>query len=325
MDKLKKSFIITGCCGLLGSYFTKLCLENDWLVLGIDKKTYCAQDENKLFGNYSNFTFLQEDILTLNRLPDCDYVVNFAAESHVDNSILNSNHFTKTNILGVENLLNLIKEKKNYQMPLFVHISTDEVYGDTTEDIQYNENDKLNPSNPYSASKAAADLLIQSWNRTYNIPYIIFRPTNNYGLGQYPEKLIPKSIQLLMRGKKIQLHGDGSYERDWLYADNTAMNISGILREDRSKTLNQIFNIAGNNIVSIKDVAHLIIKNFHSDDVNPDDYIEYNYQRKGADICYKIDDSKLRNLIGDWRFSNKNKLEDVIQNIIKDIKENYRW
>jgi len=323
-----KTFVITGCCGLIGAYFTELCLQEGHKVLGIDKKTYCAQDEKKLFRDNPNFTFWQEDILTLKKLPDCDYIVNFAAESHVDNSILNSNHFTNTNILGVENLLNLVKEKKNFQMPLFVHISTDEVYGDTTLNIKFDETSKLNPSNPYSASKAAADLLIQAWGRTYNIPYIIFRPTNNYGLGQYPEKLIPKSVQLLLRGNKIQLHGDGSFERDWLYAGDTALNIFSILKlylTEPQKVKNQIFNISGNNIRTIKEIAELIIKNFFETDVNPEDYIEYNYHRKGADICYKIDDTKIYKLLKGIFISDQNKLEIVIQRIIKNIKENYRW
>ena len=158
--------------------------------------TYAA-DKQLLydFWKFDNFTFKQVDIKDLDHLYDCDYVVNFAAESHVDNSILKSDEFINSNILGVKNLLDLVRSKSHNagQRPVFFQISTDEVYGDIIKGAHV-ETDLLKPSNPYSASKASADMLVNSWSRTYGVDYLILRPTNNYGIRQYPEMLIPLSV-----------------------------------------------------------------------------------------------------------------------------------
>jgi dTDP-glucose 4,6-dehydratase len=203
-----KLVVITGCLGFIGSHVTRKCLDLGWKVYGIDSLTYASSPD--LIGDFSyeygdNFTYINEDIADLKYLPDCDYVINTAAETHVGNSIIDSKDFLKSNINGVQNLLDLIKAKPNnvVQRPILFHFSTDEVYGDITEG-EHTESDHLNPSNPYSASKAAADMLITAWARTYGIEYIIFRPTNNYGEYQYPEKLIPLAVKLLQRGKKIR-------------------------------------------------------------------------------------------------------------------------
>ena len=201
-----KIVYITGCMGFMGSYFTQKCLDKGWKVFGIDKLTYAANNDLALrFQMTKNFRFQKIDIKDLDHLYDCDYVVNFAAESHVGNSIVDSSDFINTNILGVQNLLELIRHKQDNAVsrPALIHISTDEVYGDIVEG-KHTEKDILLPSNPYSASKAAADMLILAWARTYGVNYNILRPTNNYGIGQYPEKLIPLSVKNLMRGKKIR-------------------------------------------------------------------------------------------------------------------------
>ena len=198
-----KLVVITGCLGLIGSYVTRKCLEKGWQVYGIDKCTYAANTEFiDEFISYDNFTFVKEDIAKLKYLPHCDYVINVAAESHVGNSIVDSGDFIHSNVVGVKNLLDLIRNKpENVESkPVFFHFSTDEVYGDITKG-QHIESDILKPSNPYSASKAAADMLVLAWARTYDIKYNILRPTNNYGMGQYPEKLIPICVKQLRRGK----------------------------------------------------------------------------------------------------------------------------
>ena len=181
-----KLVVITGCLGFIGSYVTKRCLARGYKVFGIDKCTYAANEEvlPELLQN-QNFTFLRGDICELKWIPDCDYLINVAAETHVGNSIIDSDEFIRTNVDGVKNLLELLRQKPANicEKPVFFHFSTDEVYGDI-ETGAHTETDLLNPSNPYSASKAAGDMLVKAWARTYDIEYIILRPTNNYGILQ---------------------------------------------------------------------------------------------------------------------------------------------
>ena len=176
-----KVVYVTGCLGFIGSHVTKACLEMGWQVRGIDSITYAGHPEIlQEFAEYKNFVFEKKDINELDWLYDCDYVINTAAETHVDNSIVDANKFVESNISGVHNLLKLIRTKENYRMPTLLHFSTDEVYGDIISGM-HKEDDMLKPSNPYSATKAAADQLVTAWGRTYGLPYVIVRPTNNYG------------------------------------------------------------------------------------------------------------------------------------------------
>lgn len=192
---MKKTAIITGCYGFIGSYITKLLSDKGWNIMGIDKMTYASDIQNLKYNlNPSNFRFVEEDINNIEYLPEVDYIINTAAETHVDNSIIENKEFINSNISGVHHLLELIRTKRGNNMPTLLHFSTDEVYGDIVEG-SHKETDILKPSNPYSATKASADMLIQAWHRTYNLPYIIVRPTNNYGIGQHTEKLIPKTIK----------------------------------------------------------------------------------------------------------------------------------
>ena len=194
-----KIVYVTGCLGFIGSYVTRQCLERGWYVKGVDKITYAANaDLLDEFTQYDNFSFVQCDINDLKFLYDCDYVINTAAETHVGNSIANSEDFVKSNIDGVHNILELFRNyrQETSKVPTLLHFSTDEVYGDI-EVGAHTENHLLKPSNPYSATKAAADMLVLAWARTYNISYVIVRPTNNYGIGQYVEKLIPKACKYL--------------------------------------------------------------------------------------------------------------------------------
>lgn len=245
MDNNMKLVVITGCLGLIGSYVTRECLSKGWMVYGIDKITYAAnEDFLKEFLKHKNFTFKKEDICNLKSIPKCDYVINLAAESHVGNSISNSDPFIRTNIEGVKNLLEIIRAmpKSDVYRPVLFHFSTDEVYGDI-ESGDHFETDILNPSNPYSATKAAADMLIKSWNRTFGVDYILIRPTNNYGIGQYHEKLIPASVRCLFLGKKVKLHDAGEPYRNWLHAKDTARAVSKIIE---SGAVNETFNVSGN-------------------------------------------------------------------------------
>lgn len=294
MKKIKTVYV-TGCLGFIGSHITRKCLERGWYVKGVDKITYAANSELLAeFNNYPNFSFLHCDINDLKFLYECDYIINTAAETHVGNSISNAVDFLKSNIDGVYNILELIK---NYRQetsvkPILLHFSTDEVYGDIS-DGDHTELDTLKPSNPYSATKAAADMLIMAWHRTYNLPYVIVRPTNNYGVGQYVEKLIPKTCKYLNIGKKIPLHNNGSSLRNWLHVEDTADAVITIIEEG---VKNEIYNIAGgfeqSNINTVKSI--LSVYNINDEDIN--EYIDFSYSRPGEDVRYALDDSKLRKL-----------------------------
>jgi len=315
-----KIVYITGCLGFIGSYTTRKCLELGWKVYGVDKCTYVANESLlKEFETYENFRFLREDICNLTHLYDCDYVINFAAESHVGNSIINSDEFINSNIVGVKNLLDLVRHKplNCNNRPIFFHVSTDEVYGDIT-DGQHTETDLLKPSNPYSAAKAAADMLVHAWARTYGINYIILRPTNNYGVGQFPEKLIPIAVKNLMRNSLIRLHNQGTPVRNWLHAEDTAAAVTTIVQ---AGTVDEIYNVAGGFEQSNRETIKQIIKAFHGTDENWEQYVDFSVVRQGQDVRYALDDSKLRAL--GWE--PKKKFDEEVVKIVEDCKNNFRW
>ena len=315
-----KIVYVTGCLGFIPSYFVKKALDKGWMVFGVDKMTYAANTKIlKDFQKYENFRFERVDIKNMNFLYDCDYVVNFAAESHVGNSIIDSDEFINTNILGTKNLLDLVKNKpKNCgNRPVFLHISTDEVYGDIIDGC-HTETDLLHPSNPYSAAKASADMLVLAWSRTYGIEYMIARPTNNYGIRQYPEKLIPLCVKNLMRDRKISLHNNGTPTRNWLHADDTANAILTLI--EKGKT-NEIYNIAGDFEQQNKETVRKIIKAFYKTDEDWEKYVDYSYSRVGQDLRYALDDSKIKNL--GWK-PEKN-FDDEIDGITNWYKDNFIW
>lgn len=317
-----KLVVITGCLGLIGSHVTRKCLEKGWRVMGIDKMTYAANDwALEEFSQNKNFSFIKEDICNLKTLPDCDYVINIAAESHVENSIKDSDVFMQSNVIGVKNLLNIIKEKHNnvFKRPVFFHFSTDEVYGDIKDGV-HTEKDILKPSNPYSASKAAADMLVLAWARTYDLEYIILRPTNNYGIGQYCEKLIPLSVKLLSIGRKINLHDKGQPVRNWLHSADTAEAVIKIVDSGR---VNEIYNVAGNLEQKNYDTAVKIVKAFDPkiEDSQIQEHFNLQHVRKGQDVRYALDDSKLKSL--GW--SAKKDFDTEIGPIVEYYKKNFRW
>ena len=327
----KKVVYVTGALGFIGSHVTRACLEQGWHVYGVDKMTYAyfpdAYDE---FIDHPRFTFENSDINDLDFLYECDYIINTAAETHVGNSIVKSEDFLHSNVNGVHNLLELIR---NYRAegkakPILLHFSTDEVYGDITEGEHF-ETDLLKPSNPYSATKAAGDQLIMAWGRTYNLPYVIIRPTNNYGIGQYVEKLIPKATKYLSLGKKIPLHNNGTPIRNWLHARDTAEAVITIIE---AGVKNEIYNVCGGYEQSNFDTVNKIITLYHpKDDKLEEDFPHYNqgieqhldlsYSRQGQDVRYALNDDKLRAL--GWE--PKAEFDAELWPITEYYKKNFIW
>lgn len=327
----KKVVYVTGCLGFIGSYVTRKCLERGYYVKGVDKITYAAnKDLLEEFKGYPNFSFVHCDINDLKFLYDCDYVINTAAETHVGNSIVSSTEFIKSNIDGVHNLLELIKNHRgeNSHKPTLIHFSTDEVYGDI-DSGSHTETDTLKPSNPYSATKAAADMLVVAWGRTHNIPYMIIRPTNNYGIGQYVEKLIPKAVKCLNLGRKIPLHNNGTPYRNWLHADDTAEAVMTLIDKG---TEGEIYNVAGGFEQQNIDTVYAVISQFTNTAgpakmiVGPDllgynNHIDFSVNRKGQDVRYALDDSKIKSL--HWK--PKKLFNQEIKGIVEYYRNKFIW
>jgi dTDP-glucose 4,6-dehydratase len=312
-----KVVYVTGCLGFIGYHVTKSCLDNGWYVRGVDRETYAS---NKHFlvelQKYENFTYENKDINDLERIHECDYVINTAAETHVDNSIASSDVFLRSNINGVHRLLELIKNSR-HKMPTLLHFSTDEVYGDIETGF-HTETDLLKPSNPYSATKAAADMLILAWARTYKVPYVIVRPTNNYGIGQYVEKFIPKSIKALTLNRPIPLHDAGKPRRTWLHVSDTAQAVITIIN---TGVQNEIYNISGNYEEENLFIAKQIIIQVKGSVNRYEPFLDLSINRPGQDVRYAINDSKLKAL-GWAPRANFNK--ELIQ-IVNYYQENFIW
>lgn len=314
-----KVVYITGCLGFIGAYVTRMALEKGWQVRGIDKITY-AGDKDLLsqFLIYNNFIFEQKDINEIEFLYDCDYFINIAAETHVGNSIVNSDDFMSSNVNGVHHILELLRNyrQENTHQPILIQISTDEVYGDIDEGA-HTEEDLLKPSNPYSATKAAADMFVMSYGRTYNLPYIILRPTNNYGIGQYVEKLIPKAIKFLNIGRQIPLHNNGSPVRNWLHADDTAQAVMTVIEKGE---VNEIYNVCGGYEQTNLEVVTKLLKHYNSN-ADISQHLDLSYSRDGQDVRYALDDSKLRAL--GWK--PKKVFDEELPSIVNYYKEKFIW
>jgi len=276
--------IVTGGRGFIGSHFVELALQNGNTIIDFDMMTYCSNDSLS-FDSHPNYKHIKQDICEITHLPYCDIIVNFAAETHVDNSIKDTNPFLKSNVVGVCNLLEIVRGKQIYERPIFMQISTDEVYGDR-EHGSFTELDKLTPSNPYSSSKSAAEMFVLGYHRTYGIDYIITRSSNNYGPRQYQEKLIPKILQCIDDNKKIPIHGNGSYIRDWIYVKD---NVNAIYTLIEQKHINNIFNIGANNHISNLEVTLDILKYFGKSK----ECIQFVENRWGQDMRYSVDTTKI--------------------------------
>jgi len=281
--------LVTGGRGFIGSHFVELALNEGNEVIDIDCMSYCANEELP-FDNNKNYKHIKQNICDLKHIPKCDMIFNFAAETHVDNSINDTNPFLKSNIYGVYNLLEILRGKAPHERPLFFHISTDEVYGDR-QSGSFKETDKLTPSNPYSASKASAEMLLLAYQRTYGINYLITRSSNNYGPRQYSEKLIPKCLYSIKNNKKIPLHGDGSYIRDWIYVKD---NVEAIYKLSQSNIKNDIFNIGSENYLTNLEVAKDLLESFGKSEKE----IIFVENRWGQDLRYSVDISKIKATIG---------------------------
>ncbi len=308
-----KNILVTGGYGFIGTNFVKYLLKNDdYNITVFDKLTYASNINNL---KNDNIKFIKGDLYNkndiYNALKDIDTIVNFAAESHVDRSIINANDFMNSNIYGVYNILNYIKENKNIEK--FVHISTDEVYGNAINK-KFDENSCLNPNNPYSATKASADLLILSYYKTYDLNVNITRSSNNYGPYQFPEKLIPKTIIYSLLNRKIPVYGNGKNKRDWIYVED---NVKGILNVINKGKKGEIYNIGSEieleNIEIIKKILDLMDKNH--------DLIEYVNDRPGNDLRYSLDSSKINKL----GFKPEMNIDEGLMKTINWYKNNKEW
>lgn len=311
---MNKTLIVTGGAGFIGKYFCKKALDKNYNIYCIDNLSYAADiDYLEELKKNSNFSFHCSDINFIKNFPPCDYIVNFAAESHVDNSLGDNASFIKSNVLGVQHLLELIRRLPNSKedTPIFYQISTDEVYGDIKEG-SFLEEHCLNPNNPYSASKASAEHIVKTWNRCFGINYLITRGCNVAGLRQYPEKLIPRSIEKLLVGKKVLLHGDGSYIRSWISIEKT-VEIFLTLIELGVK--NEVYNVDLNNEYKNQDIIKIICEEMN---LKYEDNVEYISNRFGQDIRYSLNNSKLKQLL-----NNKIELKEDFSQYIKNTVKNY--
>jgi dTDP-glucose 4,6-dehydratase len=312
-----KRLLVTGGAGFIGSNFIRLMLGKypDYKITNLDKLTYCGNLENlKDVENNKNYSFVKGDIadgaLAAKLVKDCDVVINFAAESHVDRSINDPSEFLRTNIFGTYTLLEAAKKAGT---KLFVQISTDEVYG-SIEKGAFKEDDPLKPNSPYSSTKAGADLLARSYFVTFKMPIIITRSSNNFGPYQYPEKVIPLFITNLMAGKKVPLYGDGMNVRDWLYVVDNCEGIDTVMHRGKP---GEVYNIGGGTEITNLELTRTLL------DITGKDksHIEYVKDRLGHDRRYALDISKAEKL--GWR--PRHNFKDAIRLTAEWYKNNEAW
>lgn len=292
--------LVTGGAGFIGTNFIKYIMDRrkDDEVLCVDKLTYAGNRENLAeFENDSRFEFCKADICDKDKIekifrgyaPDC--IINFAAESHVDRSLVSPSAFIETNVVGTQILLDAVNK---YQIKRFHQVSTDEVYGDLPLDrpeLKFNEESMLKPSSPYSASKAAADLLVLAYHRSFKTPVTVSRCSNNYGPYQHFEKLIPHMISLALCGKPLTVYGDGKNVRDWIYVDDHCRAIDMIIRGGKS---GEVYNVGGGNEISNIGLVRMILSFLKK----PEALIEYVADRPGHDRRYAINSDKLSRSLG---------------------------
>ena len=309
--------LVTGGLGFIGSNFIikNLAKHQDWEITNLDAMFYGSNNKNlKRIENNQNYKFVKGNIVDNNLIKklisENEIIINFAAESFVDRSILDAKPFLDSNVNGVFTILENIKnsEKK------FLHISTDEVYGSLTKESA-KENFRFNPSSPYSATKAAAELLINAYQKTYDCNCMITRCTNNYGPNQFPEKFIPKSIILANLNKKIPIYGTGKNIRDWLFVDDHCDAISSVLEKGES---GKSYNISGNNEIDNLTIVNKILSLMGKST----DLIEYVEDRPGHDFRYSMDSSLIRNEIG-WK--PKVEFEKGLEKTIQWYLDNKEW
>ena len=313
--------LVTGGAGFIGSRFAALLFQQEHSniesVVILDKLTYAGTKTNlsKILEN-TNVEFIQGDIcdqgLVELVLQKVDYVVNFAAESHVDRSIQSSAEFIQTNVTGVQVLLDAIKASK--RKIRFVQVSTDEVYGSINAG-SWTEDAPLLPTSPYSASKAGGELLARSYHRTHGIDVVITRCSNNYGTHHFPEKLIPLFITNLLEGKKVPVYGAGLNVRDWLHVDDHCRGIFQVLINGKS---GEVYNIGGGRELNNLEITKFILNAMDADESS----IEYVEDRKGHDFRYSVDWSKINRELG---YEPKVRFEDGLLETIEWYRNNREW
>lgn len=291
------TILVTGGCGFIGSNFVRYMLERhpSYKMINFDKLTYAGNLENLdgLDAN-PNYRFVKGDICdrasveTTVRQHNVDVIINFAAESHVDRSITGPAVFIETNISGTSLLLEVAKQ---YDMKKYLQISTDEVYGSLGSTGKFTETTPLNPNSPYAASKASADLLVQAYHRTFKLPVLITRCSNNYGPYQFPEKLIPLMIANAIDGKPLPVYGDGLNVRDWLYVADHCSAIDVVLHNGIA---GEVYNIGGNNEMRNIDIVKLLLNKLRK----PESLIAFVKDRPGHDRRYAIDQRKIMKELG---------------------------
>ena len=321
---MSKTYLVTGGAGFIGSNFVYHMLEkyNDCKIVCVDALTYAGNIETlkKAIKN-ENFKFYKADIANREEIYQIfeeekpNIVVNFAAESHVDRSIENPELFLKTNIFGTQVLMDACRK---YKIERFHQVSTDEVYGDLPldrPDLFFTEDTPIHTSSPYSASKAAADLLVLAYHRTFGLPISISRCSNNYGPYHFPEKLIPLIISRALNNEKLPVYGTGENVRDWLYVADHCSAIDSIIHEGR---VGEVYNVGGHNEKTNIDVVKTILKELNK----PESLITYVEDRLGHDRRYAIDATKIQKEL-QWRPTTK--FDDGIKLTIKWYLENKQW
>jgi dTDP-glucose 4,6-dehydratase len=312
-----KRLLITGGAGFIGSNFIRYILGKypDYRIVNLDKLTYCGNLENlRDIAKNKNYKFVKGDIadskLVGKLVKECDAILNFAAETHVDRSIKDPSSFIKTNVFGTYTLL---EAAKKYKTPLIIQVSTDEVYGSIAQGA-FKEGDALRPNSPYSASKAAGDLLVRSYFVTYGLPVMITRSSNNFGPYQYPEKVIPLFVTNALKNKKVPLYGDGMNMRDWLFVEDNCEAIDVVMRKGKP---GEIYNIgAGNEITNMELTRTLLgIMGKGSELIN------FVTDRPGHDRLYALDISKVRGL--GW--SPRHDFKSALALTIDWYKRNEKW
>lgn len=329
------NILVTGGAGFIGSNFIKIMLEkyHDYHIVNVDALTYAGNLENLIdIVEHKNYTFEKVDIRNRKRINelfdkyDFRYIVNFAAETHVDRSIEEPEVFLTTNVIGTQVLLDTAKKhwkinpNDKYSNEFkegvkFLQVSTDEVYGALGKDGMFIETMPLKPNSPYSASKASADLIVRSYNKTFGMPVNITRCSNNYGPYQFPEKLIPLMINNCLKDMDLPVYGDGMQIRDWLHVSDHCLAIDIVLHKGLS---GEIYNIGGNNEKANIEIVKLIIKTLNKSE----NLIKYVKDRPGHDRRYAIDNTKITTELG-WK--PKYTFEEGINETIKWYLDNTNW
>ena len=324
MERSERRILITGGAGFIGSNFVRFVLAErpKWRIVNYDALTYAGNPANLAdLADDPRYEFVQGDIRDrddlLAALTGCDSVVHFAAESHVDRSIADASPFVSTNVLGTQVLLDACRELGTIER--FVHIGTDEVYGELPldrPDLKFTEQMPLKPNSPYSASKAAADLLALSYHTTFGLPVVVTRCSNNFGPYQYPEKVIPLFVTNLIDGQKVPLYGDGLNVRDWLHVVDHCEAVLAVLERGE---LGEVYNIGGNNEQSNVNLTHTILDLIGCGK----EMIQPVEDRLGHDRRYAIDSSKIQSELG-WR-PTRSTWPEALAQTIEWYKSNESW